>query len=176
MASTPATDSADFIEQARWLLEWHNRRSEAFVTRAVALLGFVGVVLGLLFQGADLKGVDATHWTWMFLGASLLGLLVAGLYSVRTIAPQPIAAPSVQQLRHWWKRHANRPIVGSTAPNIAESLLNSGDLTGVSALSAAKEDADRRGERFKKAVAGMVVALGGLTALLCNILTQTWRK
>ena len=34
----PQTDSADFIDQARWLLEWHNRRSEAFTTRAVAVL------------------------------------------------------------------------------------------------------------------------------------------
>ena len=176
MTPSPETDSADFIEQARWLLEWHNKRSEAFTTRAVAVLGFVGVILALLLQGAGLDDISASGWTWTFLGASLLALVTSGLFAVLTIAPQPIAVPSVAQLRYWWKRHAAGPVKGSSAPQIAESLLNSNDINGVSALSAAKEDADHRGERFKIAVAGMVAAFCSLSLLLCNILSQTWGK
>lgn len=176
MAATPESDSADFIEQARWLLEWHNKRSEAFTTRAVAVLGFVGVVLALLLQGAGLNGIKATGWTWTFLGASLLSLLISGLLAVLTITPHPTAVPSVAQLRHWWKRHAAGPVKGSSAPQIAESLLNGGDLSEVSAVSAAMEDADRRGARFAIAVRGMVAAFLSLSLLLCNVLSQTWGK
>jgi hypothetical protein len=176
LTAIPETDSADFIEQARWLLEWHNKRSEAFTTRAVAVLGFVGVVLALLLQGAGLDDIKASGWTWTFLGASLLALVTSGFFAVLTITPQPTAVPSVAQLRHWWKRHAAGPVKGSSPPQIAESLLNSGDLSGVSAVSAAKEDADRRGWRFKVAVRGMVVAFLSLSLLLCNILSQTWGK
>ncbi|WP_412903689.1 hypothetical protein [Aeromicrobium sp. 179-A 4D2 NHS] len=174
MAHPSGDDSEVFIEQARWLLEWHNRRSEAFTTRAVALLGFVGVVLALLLQGAGLDGVRASSWTWGFLAASLVALLLSGLFAVLTIAPQPIAVPSVAQLRHWWRRHAARPVKGDSAPQIAESFLNSKDLSEVSAVSAAKDDADRRANSFSVAIGTLVAAFLALSLLLCNILNQAW--
>lgn len=47
-------ERAEFIEHAKWLLEWHNKRGEAFTTRAVALLGFKG-------EPADPKPPAGTH-------------------------------------------------------------------------------------------------------------------
>lgn len=176
MADPSKNDSADFIDQARWLLEWHNRRGETFTTRAVALLGFVGVFLTLLLQGAALRGITATSWTWVFLGGSLAALLWSGLFAVCAIAPREIVVPKVNQLRHWWKVHAAEPYPGTSAPKIAESFLNSSDLSKISAVSSAMEAANQRGKHFRKAVGGMLVAFFFLTLLLCNILWHTWGK
>ena len=61
--STPPSSAAAgkdeidaFKDQARWLLEWHNKRNDGFATRAVALLGFAGVIVALLPRGLDLSG------------------------------------------------------------------------------------------------------------------------
>ena len=45
-AASGETDA--FTTQARWLLEWHNKRNNGFSTRSVAILGFTGVILALL--------------------------------------------------------------------------------------------------------------------------------
>ena len=51
--ATPAAPEPSpqvFIDQARWLLEWDRQRSESFVNRAIAILGFDGVALTLLLD------------------------------------------------------------------------------------------------------------------------------
>lgn len=40
-----------FIDQSRWLIEYHDKRGDSFTTRATALLGFSGVILVLLLRG-----------------------------------------------------------------------------------------------------------------------------
>lgn len=55
--SAPADDSLVFTEQARWLLEWHNSRSESFASRAVAILGFDGVIMALIIQASVLMAL-----------------------------------------------------------------------------------------------------------------------
>jgi hypothetical protein len=69
LASPNHDESAAFAAHARWLIEQHNKRSEAFTTRSVALLGFQGVILALLLQGAGIDAVDASRWTsaWLVL-------------------------------------------------------------------------------------------------------------
>ena len=73
-SSTPSAQAALFMEHARWVMEWHNKRAEGAATRAVAVLGFAGVTMALLVQGASLDGLEPTGWTWLFagLGAALL--------------------------------------------------------------------------------------------------------
>ena len=78
MASPDHDESAAFTEQARWLIEQHNNRSEAFTTRAVALLGFEGVILALLLQGAGLDGMTASGWTWTWLLLTIAALTRQG--------------------------------------------------------------------------------------------------
>lgn len=176
MGSPSENDSEVFIAQARWLLEWHDRRSEAFITRAVALLGFDGVVLTLLIQGAALHGIKASAWTWGFLTISLLALLGSALFALLAIAPQEVAVPHVQQLRSWWGEHAGEPYPGSTAPRIAESLLNSAQISGDSAVSTIKGAADNRATRFKASLWFMFCAFVFLSCLFLNVLTHTWKK
>jgi hypothetical protein len=175
VTSAPDNDSAEFIEQARWLLGWHNARSEAFTTRAVALLGFVGVILALLLQGSGLKGIDPSRWTWSLLVSSVLALLLSAFFALRTISPKLTAMPKVSQLRDWWVAHSAEPHPGSTAPQIAESLLNGKSINGDSAVSAALEHADACATSFTRSIRAMLVALVLLALLLFNVLFSAWR-
>ena len=175
MTSSPDNDSADFIEQARWLLGWHNARSEAFTTRAVALLGFVGVILALLLQGSGLKGIDPSRWTWTLLVTSVLALLFSAFFALRTISPKVTAMPKVSQLRDWWVAHSAEPHPGTAAPQIAESLLNGKRIDEESAVSAALEHADSCAKSFTRSIRSMLVALVLLSLLLVNILLNAWR-
>lgn len=174
VTSSPDNDSADFIEHARWLLEWHNARSEALTTRAVALLGFVGVILALLLQGSGLKGIEASPLTSILFVASVFVLLLCAFFALRTISPEPTAMPKVSQLRESWATYTAKPYPGTTAQQIAESLLNGQKLTEDSALSSALEHADSRAKWFSYSTKSMLVALLLLSLLLSDILFNSW--
>lgn len=86
-----ANDEIDaFNEQARWLLEWHNKRTDGFSTRSVALLGFTGVILALLPRGLDLDGrIDATLGIRIALIATAALLLCTAAFCLLVLAPPP---------------------------------------------------------------------------------------
>lgn len=176
MTSPDHDESAEFTEQTRWLIEQHNARSEAFTTRAVALLGFEGVILALLLQGAGMDGMKASAWTWIWLALTVAPLFISACLCLWAIIPARTHMPSADQLRLWWKTHAAAPRAGFASPQIAESLLNSSDLTKPSPLSDARDDADLRGSRFKWALRLMLTSLLFLTLLLLNVLLHTWRR
>lgn len=169
-------ESAEFIEQARWLLEWHNRRGEAFTTRAVALLGFNGVILALLLQGAGMEGIVATNWTWASLILSVGTLLVAAFLSLLTITPTEMRMPGIPQLRHWWGDHMDEPVAGFVGPRIAESILYGKGITSRSPISDAKVEADKRAKRFKVAIRVMLAGLVWLAFLLFNVMSHAWGR
>lgn len=169
-------ESAEFIEHARWLLEWHNKRGEAFTTRAVALLGFNGVILALLLQGAGLEGVEASKWTWVWLVSSVTALLIAAVLSLLTITPTEMRMPGIPQLRHWWNDHMEEPRAGFTGPRIAESLLYGKSVTARSPISDAKLEADKRAKRFKAAIRVMLVGFALLALLLFNVMSHAWGR
>lgn len=92
---TPEPDqTADFSPEAntyylhaRWMLEWHNKRNDAFIGRSVALLGLIGVTLALLSTGVTsgstlykLDGIRASA------GIATVLLLVAALLCIRVIS------------------------------------------------------------------------------------------
>lgn len=167
-------ESAEFIEHARWLLEWHNKRGEAFTTRAVALLGFNGVILAVLLQGAGLDGIDASGWTWTWLAGTVALLLASALFSLLTILPAEMVMPGIPQLRHWWKVHSASPTAGFFGPQVAESLLYSRDITGRSPLSDAKTEADLRAKRFKWSIRLMLAGFIVLSFLVVNVMHHAW--
>ena len=173
VTSAPDHDSADFIEQARWLLGWHNARSEAFTTRAVALLGFVGVILALLLQGSGLKGIDPSRWTWTFLVSSVLALLLSASFALRTISPKTTAMPKVKPVARLVGSSTSAALhPGSAAPQIAESLLNGKRIDEDSAVSAALDHADSCTKSFTRSIRSMLVALVVLALLLFNVLQR----
>jgi hypothetical protein len=165
-------DSLVFAEQARWLLQWHNARSESLASRAVAVLGFDGVIMALLLQGFGLKGLHATAWVWILLIATALLLLTSAGFAVATILPHKVAMPQVQNLRQGWATHAASPTPHYAGPFMAESLLNASDLTKSSPLASAKSEGDLRANRFSRAVSALLAAIVCLGLLAVVLLSQ----
>jgi hypothetical protein len=166
-------DTEVYIEQARWLLEWHNRRSEGFVNRAVGVLGFDGVALALIVQAPSSDTSSPTALAWTLIGLLLAAFVVSAAFALATLWSVGVTAPSPEQLRGWWDRHRKNPKDGSAAPNIAESFLDSLGA-GLSPVAAAKDSADRRAKRFKLALAPLAVATPLLSLLAVDVLARTY--
>lgn len=118
-----ADDSAVFIEHARWLLEWHNRRSEAMAGRATAVLGFNGVMMALLLQGAGLRGIEPTAVTWVLFVSALTALLGSAVAALSALKLATVRMPPVSQLRNQWLTHRVTSNTGQASRNIAEAFL-----------------------------------------------------
>lgn len=139
------------------------------------MLGFDGIVLALLLQGAGLKGIDPSTWTWTFLVPALAALVLTGWFALRALAPTDVQLPNISQFRGQWSEFHPRPEPGTMGPQIAESLLNSLRPHEESTTSSAKNHADRRASELTRAVRSLFIALVLLTALLLNLLTHAWK-
>lgn len=115
-----------------------------FASRAVAVLGFDGVIVALLLQGF---GIEATAAVWVLLFITTALLLISAGYAVGTVVPHTVAMPSVLDLRAGWAAHAASPKPRYAGPLVAESLLHESNLNATSPLSAAKEESDTRARR-----------------------------
>ncbi len=171
--SDPSGDTRDYIEHARWLLEWHNKRSEALTTRAVGLLGFTGVILALLLQGAGIKTLDPTWVTWGIAVVTAGLIFASAIFALWCITTTSVEMPSVEELRAHWKTHMDNPVAGSGVPDMAEGLLNGSDLQGVSPVVAAKNEADTRAGRIKVAVILLLLGVAAVAVLAGNVLANT---
>lgn len=168
--------SSEFLQQARWLLEWHDRRGEAITTRATAVLGFVGVVLALLLQAAQQDGFQPRWWTWVAIVITLLLLLTAGICAVVVVMPSETQMPSVEQLRRWWSEQIKDPTRALTGAQIAESILFGQEPTKDSPISAASRGATRRASWFKRSAIALLVALVPLALLIVDVLLRLERQ
>lgn len=172
---TPA-DSQDidaFSQQARWLLEWHNKRSDGFATRSVAILGFDGVILALLPRGLDPRGgIEVTLGlkTTLILTAALLFMTAA--FCLLVLAPQRSNAPSISQIRQQWGDYADARQGPRPQAQVAESLLHGRSATSNSPLDHAYIEANRRGRWFKCAVLSLGAALLALASLTVQVFWQ----
>jgi hypothetical protein len=178
----PQTDASEggtaeteaFTAQARWLLEWHNKRSDGFESRAVAILGFSGVILALLPAGLGLsKGLKLTSGikAALFLTAALL--LVTAVCCVIVLAPRRSCAPQIEQLRQQWQRYSGGWVRGVAHQNITESLLHGKQARESSSpLERSFVEANARGRWFAGA---MYFMLASLTALAIVVVQLFWQ-
>lgn len=162
-----------FAQQARWLLEWHNKRNDGFIARAVGLLGFAGVILALLPRGLDLNG--PLHMT-VGLRASLIAttvlLLATAAFGILVLAPQQSGAPSVGQLREHWRDYANGSGPSSPVAQITEDLLHGTSVEADSPVDLAAREANRRARWFKYAAASLGLGLVALATLVIQVFWQ----
>lgn len=168
----PPVDPAEigvFIDQARWLLDYHDRRSESLSTRAVALLGFAGVVFALVLQGRLPKGVDSNCVIAIAIVVTLGGVLAAAGCCVYVLMTREITAPGVGQLRGNWHEWAGNVRRGSAAVDVAESLLRGKALGKASPINSVIDAADRRACAFTWAVRALAVSLVSLTVVLVAV-------
>lgn len=163
-----------FIQQARWLLEWHNKRTSAFEARATALLGFVGVMFVLLPVGVAKSGSDLSLTTGMRVSVAFAGafLIITAVCCAITLAPGTTAAPAIDQLREQWRCYAKGPERRSPAADVAESFLHGVNPGVPSPIQAARVEADRRGRWFTRALWSLGSALAALATLMTFVLLK----
>jgi len=179
-AMTPSAeaDEAVFIEQARWLLEYHDRRSESVSTRAVALLGFAGVILALAPQARLPEGVELTFCIAAAFVVALAGVFLGATACIRVLTTRELKAPAVGQLRANWKRWADAPASytrGQVAADVAEGLLLGRHLDKESPIDSAIDAADKRASAFKWAVRALAVTLAAMVFLFIQVGIQLSR-
>lgn len=165
-----------FIDQARWLLQWHESRSAGVTSRAVSTLGFAGVILALIPAGAASIDTRRHAGLEVALVLSCGALVTSAVLCLLVLAPMPSGAPQIRQLRTQWAEFlammaAGSPGQSAIEANIAESLLHGSIIDGMSPLDLAKQEADRRAGLFRWATVALLVAVAGIAVL---VLESVW--
>jgi len=169
----PTKDPELFLAQARWLLEFHNRRSDAFAARAVAILGFSGVILALLPRALDIKeAIEMTAGVKIALVVTTTALLATVVSCLGVLAPRNAWAPSVESLRSLWRMHLKGKRSGKVSRDLAESMLHGTSVIASSPIDSAYKEARGRGAWFKRSVQFLAIAIAGLAALIVQIYWQ----
>lgn len=160
-----------FTEQARWLLDFHNKRSDSVAQKAIALLGFIGVILALVPAGLTLgKGFRATPAIKTELCVCVVFLLVAGFSCLRVLSLRKVSAPTVDELGVQWLNYARGGGRGLVHAQIAHTYLGGDQTKGP--LRTAHDEADRRACWFKWGLRALLVALTALAALTMQVFIQ----
>lgn len=162
-----------FTEQGRWLLEYHNKRNDGIAERAVAMLGFTGVILALIPTALALPTkIHHTAGLWIALITTVVGLLATAFLCLIALRIRRTATPGATYLRSLLHHHTTGARVGKAHRDIAETLLYAVDLGTSSPIDLASNEATARARTFKWATLTLVLALGGIAALVLQLFTQ----
>ncbi|WP_345457604.1 hypothetical protein [Nocardioides marinquilinus] len=163
-----------FAEHARWLINFHDTRSESICARAVALFAFVGVILALLI-GSGLPGEVKVDWFIRVPFLATVGFLIlTSAYCLITLRHRLLEVAGVGQTRRNWRRYVTKERRGKTASDITESLLRAKELDEASTVDWVLRTADARAAWFGKAVWSMGLSLVSLTVLLIVVGFQVY--
>ena len=111
-----------YLEQARWLLEQQQRRSQSFQQTAVAMIGFDGVLLALLVSSGALRAAHQ-QVPWGFTVAAALALALSSLAGVATIVPRYTDAVGAAQTVEAWATFKQVGGWDQSTEHFAEMLL-----------------------------------------------------
>ncbi|GAB3716540.1 hypothetical protein GCM10028815_34700 [Mariniluteicoccus flavus] len=171
----PDEEIEQFIDQARWLIDYHDRRGESLATRAVALLGFSGVMLALILRWELPVGVSPSRAVVVALVSTVVLLMGTAGACLRTLWPRDLKAPAIRQLRRNWRAWVTSQRRGSAAKDIAEGFLLAKSLDEACALELTLDAANSRAVSFKWAGVLMLLAMASLGLLLVVIGIQIVR-
>jgi hypothetical protein len=162
-----------FADQSRWLLEYHNRRADGISQRAVALLGFAGVILALIPTALALpKNFNPSPGLWAFLAVATAGLLSTAVLCVLALSLKPTRGPKIGELRALLRDYTTGKRIGRVHRDIAETLLHGMSVTASSPLDFAFLEANSRARAFKWAVRCLLLGLLGLSGLIFLLFQQ----
>lgn len=167
-----------FVDHARWLVDYHNKRSDNFASKSVALLGFSGVILALFARTTLPNGAQVTLTAFILIVATTTLLLLTALMSLLTLFVTKVSAPSVDDLTRLWSDWAANSRRGKAHGDIAETYIRAKVPAESNPVKDAFDEADIRGRYFKGAAAAMLAAVAMLAALLILIAFQTtpWKE
>ena len=164
-------DARAYVDQARWLIGWHHDRAAMLASRAVSILGFVGVILALFPAGlSSVSDVDRTS-TQITTAIALAALLVTAVLCLMVLAPRGSGAPQIRQLRDQWAHfledgpHPQTPM----EINLAESLLHASHLDKDSPVDLARREADSRAMWFVRATYALFFAVAAVAVLALQL-------
>jgi ABC-type transport system involved in cytochrome bd biosynthesis fused ATPase/permease subunit len=165
--AAPDVDEAKvYIEHARWLIEYHNRRSDSFSTRAVALLGFSGVMLALFGRASLPGGVEMDTGMFVLLVAVIALLILTAYFCLRTLNVSKSSAPGADDLRAMWTDWVTNTRRGKACGDVAETYLKAKTPDVANAVDDAIREASQRSDLFKNAAAAMLATLMCLAVLV----------
>lgn len=178
-ANTDSGSGRDFVAEkeafyshAKWLLEWHNKRSDGFNSRAVALLGFVGVTLALLASGVNSSNATYDETSVRLLAAVGTALLLAcAFFCFRTLTARTTTMAALGEFRTAWHQFMHAPSSGGIQAQVVEDLLHGNDLASTeSPLDQAKKEADDRAYSFQRATWILFAAVIVFAALFMRLI------
>lgn len=107
LRDTDAMDIAGLqalIEQVRWMIAAHDKRSEVFGQRAATVLGFDGVIMSLLVAGFALikNNVEFTFPFLVNAVAVVVLPVVSAVVCLSALWPREITIPEASRLRGYW--------------------------------------------------------------------------
>lgn len=161
------------IDHSRWLLDYHDRRSESINQRAIAVLGFTGVILALVPAALALpKSVEMTRGVWISLIVTMAALLGAAILSVMTFMTRTVGAPGINQAREMLILHTRGDRVGRAHKDLAFNYLFADPMAKPGPVQLAYSAANGRATWFRWSVVVLAGSLVGLASLLTQLALQ----
>jgi hypothetical protein len=182
---TPRQETQAFLTEARRLSDHHWRRGDAFERKAVGVLGFTGIIIGLLVNAVPIvaggRGVTRIV-ALVFGGISLVALAVSGVSALFVLKPRDSKGVSVTEVQEMWRDRGRRNPDHYVADDSWHANMVEQDITekylhgmseGPSPVASLSLDAKKRGDWFHASVIANVVAL--LSILVVAVTTAIGR-
>lgn len=166
-ASARRTELEALTTQARWLLEYHGRRSDSTFQRGTAVLAANGVLLGLIATSVRPQAAPFSTAEQICLLLAVWLVLASALFALAAIAPRKTGAPNVDDLQVFYATRYTEH-AGRLHDDVLTTLL--GTAKGAEAhenpVAEAAHEAARRAAWFKWSVRWLAAAIAALVAFV----------
>lgn len=159
-----------FIDQVRWVIAAHDKRSELFGQRAATVLGFDGVIMSVLVAGFALIKNDVEFTCPFLVNAVAVVVLpvVSAVVCLGALWPRKITIPESSRLRDYWTTFQQPESKMRPQAQIVHEFLGGAK----DPVKSAREEAASRGKAYKVALLLLTAAVVALAALTGQVLTQ----
>jgi hypothetical protein len=171
-----ATAHRAFLDQARWHQDQQRQRTASFQTNAAALLGFNGVLLGLLVTGGMLGNSAVFSIAWWAGLAAVVAFTVSAGISISALVPAGTAVVGAGATIQQWGDHLAQGGYDDSTYQFAHMLLGTNHTAAgdrklrrpatTQPLRAAEESASKRGRRVLSAGLALLVGVIALAVAL----------
>lgn len=155
-----------FLDQARWLADWHRQAGDRFENKAATILGSSGVLVVLANLVAEPSRDVRGRWSVTLVAllvAATIAFVAAALASVWALRPRKYEIASRQQLKDEWSVYYDTPhrdevaVVGMVVDQL---VRGSSEKSPIDSLAA---DAKRRGDCVRVAIWALLSGLACMT-------------
>lgn len=162
---TDRKNAAEILDQARWLIEQHEKRSDSAQKMAAAVLAFTGTVVTFVLKGMPGR---AQCWQQVGMGVVLLSGLVTAWLALLALLPRARenGMPAIKELRELAAAHD----AGRTTPipvnQFAADLLNAKHPDAKSPVDHSRDAANLRMDRLEAAYKALAFTFAATMVLM----------